>query len=77
MQGFHEAPQRDGLARAACMPYLALGRNHVQPQQRTMYPQRDMMMEVALMGFWGRRDWGRRDGLDHAGAWLGGTERAQ
>jgi hypothetical protein len=42
-----------------------------------MYPQRDMMMEAALMGFWGRRDWGRRDGLDHTGAWLGGTERAQ
>jgi hypothetical protein len=59
------------------MPYLAPGRDHVHPQQRTMYPQRDMMMEVALMGFWGRCDWGRRGELGHNAAWLESTGRAQ
>ena len=38
------------------------GHDHAQPQQRTMYPRRDMIMEAALMPFWGRCDWRVRCG---------------
>ena len=61
------------------MPYLAPGRDHVHPQQRTMYPQRDMMMKVALMHYSDGRDWqGSRGGLDHeVDRRPGRTERAR
>jgi len=43
-----------------------------------MYPRRDMMMEVALMHFWGKCDsLVRRGEPEHTVAWPGSTERAR
>ncbi len=63
------------------MPPASVGRDHVHPGQRTMYPRRDMRMEVAFMHFPGERGWQvLRGGLEHKVAWLAGrpdsTERA-
>ena len=53
------------------------GHDHALPKQRTMYPRRDMIMEAALMPFWGRCDWRVRRGEQVFNiARLASTERA-